>query len=427
MRKGCEVAHGTILQPHGAPKENPESTGRAAAKKAVEIAVGEVLGDGLPIMLDPASVLPPVDPPVDFHPTEISCAPGNVTPLKPGDYSCQVLLYCMKDGDHWPAPHAPYGFSALQGRLAEPTATLLNRGAAAGIDPTVLQAISWSIQASVPLSQMPAPYQEVVYRLLPETDLIEGLKGDFLERVTAAYLPFQFVPGMPSLDVLLGELGDPGRIIQDIRRSHQIIKEETLNFERLSERLYHGPPGQQVLPLPGLMPASQWSQIRPGVIAQLVVTTGNLRLNHLNFRVLQNAASSEPPRQAQLINASYPQVGLTSSSDVITIAELFGAIVQPEAAPGLLGDVLRRRFGQALIGYALYGIRTQALLMAMPTGRSDDGCAEEWEAARELCSKELAKPNPNRGITGGHANIEDCARGHVSERCGGNPIDWGKH
>jgi hypothetical protein len=60
-----------------------------------------------------------------------------------------------------------------------------------------------------------------------------------------------------------------------------------------------------------------------------------------------------------------------------------------------------------------------------PSGanRNGPGCKEEWDAAREDCAEELSKPNPNRRFTGGYRNVEDCARGHVSERCGGNPID----
>jgi hypothetical protein len=49
------------------------------------------------------------------------------------------------------------------------------------------------------------------------------------------------------------------------------------------------------------------------------------------------------------------------------------------------------------------------------------GCKEEWEAARKQCIEWLSSPNPPRGVTGGYRNIEDCARGLVSERCGGNP------
>ena len=30
-----------------------------------------------------------------------------------------------------------------------------------------------------------------------------------------------------------------------------------------------------------------------------------------------------------------------------------------------------------------------------------------------------------RRLTGGHKTLYDCARGFVSEECGGNPVDWG--
>ena len=53
----------------------------------------------------------------------------------------------------------------------------------------------------------------------------------------------------------------------------------------------------------------------------------------------------------------------------------------------------------------------------------DDDCAEEWREARDMCRRELAKPHPDRGITGGYKDIENCARGLVSERCGGNRVE----
>ncbi len=56
--------------------------------------------------------------------------------------------------------------------------------------------------------------------------------------------------------------------------------------------------------------------------------------------------------------------------------------------------------------------------------KDDDGCAEEWRKAFEKCD-ELLEKGGRRGLTGGYANRYDCARGLVSERCGGNPIDHG--
>jgi len=56
-------------------------------------------------------------------------------------------------------------------------------------------------------------------------------------------------------------------------------------------------------------------------------------------------------------------------------------------------------------------------------GGNDPDCDKEWEEARALCREEFAKPYPSRNITGGYRDVESCARGHVSQRCGGNSFD----
>jgi len=61
-----------------------------------------------------------------------------------------------------------------------------------------------------------------------------------------------------------------------------------------------------------------------------------------------------------------------------------------------------------------------------PCGKDPKDCEAEWKAAREICRELLSRPNPPRRLTGGYKNIEDCARGFVSEACGGNPVDYGK-
>jgi hypothetical protein len=51
-----------------------------------------------------------------------------------------------------------------------------------------------------------------------------------------------------------------------------------------------------------------------------------------------------------------------------------------------------------------------------------EGCEQEWAEARQICSKLLESPNPPRGLTGGHTTVDGCAKGFVSERCGGNRV-----
>jgi hypothetical protein len=57
-------------------------------------------------------------------------------------------------------------------------------------------------------------------------------------------------------------------------------------------------------------------------------------------------------------------------------------------------------------------------------GSYDPDCDQEWKEAREQCKEELAKPYPGRGRTGGYVDVEECARGLVSERCGGNNVSY---
>lgn len=58
------------------------------------------------------------------------------------------------------------------------------------------------------------------------------------------------------------------------------------------------------------------------------------------------------------------------------------------------------------------------------TGKSrkkEEDCNDEWNNARRECAAEFASGKPNKAMTGGYLNIEDCARTRVSELCGGEP------
>ncbi len=55
-------------------------------------------------------------------------------------------------------------------------------------------------------------------------------------------------------------------------------------------------------------------------------------------------------------------------------------------------------------------------------------CDKEWEEARKQCRGQLKIPGPKSrwGITGGYTDVEECARGLVSEPCKGNDVDHGR-
>jgi RHS repeat-associated protein len=57
-----------------------------------------------------------------------------------------------------------------------------------------------------------------------------------------------------------------------------------------------------------------------------------------------------------------------------------------------------------------------------PIPKEDSDCDKQWADAIATCEAAIANPRQApRGLTGGHTNVIDCARGLVSEDCGGNP------
>ena len=104
------------------------------------------------------------------------------------------------------------------------------------------------------------------------------------------------------------------------------------------------------------------------------------------------------------------------------------AAAPPAAGAGALasgGTLTIPAGGAGLVTGSLIGGAAGLItgLILCPDDNDDDDCAEEWEEAYEACRQMLQGPNPPRGITGGYTNIHDCARGLVSERCGGNPVN----
>jgi RHS repeat-associated protein len=57
-----------------------------------------------------------------------------------------------------------------------------------------------------------------------------------------------------------------------------------------------------------------------------------------------------------------------------------------------------------------------------PDDPVDDDCAQQWADAYADCERFFKFPKAYKGLTGGYSNAYDCARGHVDERCGGNPV-----
>jgi hypothetical protein len=68
------------------------------------------------------------------------------------------------------------------------------------------------------------------------------------------------------------------------------------------------------------------------------------------------------------------------------------------------------------------GVVVVAAVASSMSGKMSKECREEWRKAREDCYDMLASRNPPRGVTGGYSEVENCAKGLVSERCEGNKV-----
>lgn len=61
--------------------------------------------------------------------------------------------------------------------------------------------------------------------------------------------------------------------------------------------------------------------------------------------------------------------------------------------------------------------------IALAKAKSSQRCIKEWEEATEVC-EDLIEKGGYRGITGNYNDVFQCAKGLVSEECGGNKVVW---
>ncbi len=57
--------------------------------------------------------------------------------------------------------------------------------------------------------------------------------------------------------------------------------------------------------------------------------------------------------------------------------------------------------------------------------KEQEECNKEWKDARDDCIELLNLRDPPRYVKGPYNDVENCARGLVREKCGGNRIDYG--
>jgi RHS repeat-associated protein len=113
-----------------------------------------------------------------------------------------------------------------------------------------------------------------------------------------------------------------------------------------------------------------------------------------------------------------PGLGMNSGSGIIWPPRS----IRPQV-PGIKLPSAQEILDELLYTSPVLGMCFKIIASGFGGGGGDDDCKKEWEEATDLCRSELEKPNPNMSVTGGYYDIQNCAKGHVSQRCGGNIVE----
>ena len=143
---------------------------------------------------------------------------GNIQ-LDPGDYAIPVMTYCMNQSRNSPDGHI-YSLSKMQGKRTE-IIRKLQLNALSKFSFEDIQITLWSIQAGLSYEEMTIESQKIIDENIPEfkSELKESLLKSLEKKWNnIADKSHGMVPGFnQSIDDLLGELGDTGNQIKEIR------------------------------------------------------------------------------------------------------------------------------------------------------------------------------------------------------------------
>lgn len=354
----------------GKVKDKAEKVGKVAANVAtgkssidpVALTLGTLFNDQLPLKLDAGSVYKEVPAPNNFNPIFIRPTSKSLnTPLPPGDYSFPVHAICTKDSVHVPGRGVGYKLAPLQGKQADALAALIARGDIAQVPHRTLQMIAWEIQASIPYGEMPKAHQAVIDRLIPEYKI--GISGGFLQKVIDRYQTFAAKNSkILPLDKMLEQAG-VGDTLRSLNRSRNIIREEAFDYERSQMRLYDPALGERVTPADPSAP-SAWTELQPGVYAQIIIEAGWQGLNRLNVRVSKDAGKSVAEggtRATLFLKAAYTPAQL--QLEYPTIAAIFRLMPRVAMGVGVAAEIPYVVAG-GLIAYSV-ATATQALIITL--------------------------------------------------------------
>ena len=390
--------------------------------------IGQAIGAGSPLLLDQHSAFPDASTSVtNFHQAKLlkPTAADLSMPLAPGDYVVAVTGYCSQFSIHAPGAGLGYKLAREQGPEAPAISMLLVRGTAQNISPYTLNADAWRIESGMPLNQWPDQDQALVHHLIPEHE--KELQGDFVQQLRNTYDEHSSVkiigkrirvPNLPSFEVLLTQLGEPGKAVIQLQKARQVLSDKTISAERLPEMLYEPTDDGQprVLPPSDDPSPSPWAEVQPGVYARLTIIDGNMGRNRFEFRV--TSAAFQP------VAVAVPHITNVAAFAVpggLTLDTLYGApslssilegaaptlarfaviggevvLVGAEGAAAVVSSpVILTGTGVVLIGYSIYRAAQVLGLLPMMNQDNREGNDKPGNETGEQGDKQFPELDPN--------------------------------
>lgn len=211
--------------------------------------------------------------------------------LPAGDYVVSVFAYCMMAHVHVPMRNK-FRLTPIQGKWADIASALFARTAYSN-DPEDVQVLTWAMLAGMKYSELSPRSQHLVDTVLP--DFKSRMQTSFYEELQRRWAQVSAnVPGVPSFDSALGQMGDVGKAIIAVRDMRNELIANADNYDQTMIDFANIGVGR----IPSEPAPTPWSIVHPGVYARLLIRAGYLSPGALEIRVTPQAVASQGVRVA---------------------------------------------------------------------------------------------------------------------------------
>ena len=313
---------------------NPNNVIKGAAAQQLINALNKTIFDNQPIRSSADKAYPtvPTLPGPSFIADrtggKVSVNHDGALTLGPGDYTLTVQTFCMKYTSHSPQSNT-FHLAPLQGKWADIIAAVQSRAVAAGVPHRQIQVLSWQLQAGLKYQELSPLSKSLVDRFIPE--FRPRLNQSFYEQIQATWSrASSTIPGVPSMDSMLDQLGDAGRFIRELENARNTLLSDADDYNSIARIFVQPPKGG-----PEAVESTAWSVIGDRLYARFINPGNFLGPGELELRVLPAPHASRPMtfQVASLGNAPFvrsvadagPNVGFPAGANV----GVPGADVQP--------------------------------------------------------------------------------------------------